>query len=118
MDIVKEEKEIEEEIYQKVKKEKQIKNRKQLLKDFGDTPLSFFIFLSSLSLTVNTIYWFKLFGDMNFELSLKSYNFEPYYTIFIIIISCCFFLIYLMFQLLALTLYKKSVLLIGDKEQK
>lgn len=70
-----------EKIYQAVKKEKQNKTKKQLLKDFGDVPISFFMFLSSISLTINTIYWMKLYSDinLNIELMLRYNNIEPYY---------------------------------------
>ena len=96
-----------ENIYQEVRKEKQKEYKKLLIKTFGELPIFFLILLSSLSLTLNTLFYLILVDDFKFKIYEKFNYIEPFYTILIVCMSIGLFFIYLSLFVFSLFLYKK-----------
>jgi hypothetical protein len=95
-------------IYEEIKKEKRQKTKKQLLKDFGDTPMFYIILFSSISLTILSIFAIRYLDFINRK-SIFVYV-EPLYTFEVVLLSCVFFMLYLFIFVMSISLHDKSEL--------
>jgi hypothetical protein len=95
-------------IYEEIKKEKRQKIKKQLLKDFGDTPMFYIILFSSISLTILSIFAIRYLDFINRK-SIFVYV-EPLYTFEVVLLSCVFFMLYLFIFVMSISLHDKSEL--------
>lgn len=89
-------------IYNKIKKAKQEKTKREILKGFGMVPLSFMSLIASISLTYSSIYYIFLFKENNIP------TYEPFYTLFIIGLSISLFLLYIYIFILSISLFTTS----------
>jgi hypothetical protein len=113
--VMKNQEEINKEIYENVKKIKQKENRKKILIDFGDLPIFFMTILSSFCISFLLSYYI-IFMDTNIKIPILLGD-NTIAIIFSIITVYIFLVSFMIFQISIIIYKKKLELSINDNRK-